>query len=303
MALARKGCGGVGRVKNGFALSDAEAAKSFHYRSWMMNMVVDFGQTFGEMLSKEKAAGLLDKYLRAPPENPDEPWGRWRRDAQAAAEALRSGEMSRRPAVMVCEVQVLLKPYLEARREMHLLYKIATAASQEHLATQFAVQEGRAEDATWSTEEQRAVEEVRRNVEKRFELTLYSACFDGFPKAVEAALEVEWIKRNPNSAKENGATPLYIACERGHLDVVRMLLSTEGIDTNRAREDGYTPLYVACQDGHLDVVRMLLSTEGIDPNNALLCTLSLEWRGQEGWRDSSVHCLPEWAIWTSCACC
>ena len=46
VALARKGCGGVGRVKNGFALSDAEAAKSFHYRSWMMNMVVDFGQTF-----------------------------------------------------------------------------------------------------------------------------------------------------------------------------------------------------------------------------------------------------------------
>ena len=162
VALARKGCGGVGRVKNGFALSDAEAAKSFHYRSWMMNMVVDFGQTFGEMLSKEKAAGLLDKYLRAPPENPDEPWGRWRRDAQAAAEALRSGEMSRRPAVMVCEVQVLLKPYLEARREMHLLYKIARAASDEHLATQFAVQEGRAEDATWSTEEQRAVEEVRQ---------------------------------------------------------------------------------------------------------------------------------------------
>ena len=81
--------------------SDAEAAKSFHYRSWMMNMVVDFGQTFGETLSEEKAAGLLDKYLRTPPENPDEPWGRWRRDAQAAAEALRSGEMSRRPAVMV----------------------------------------------------------------------------------------------------------------------------------------------------------------------------------------------------------
>ena len=33
-------------------------------------------------------------------------------------------------------------------------------------------------------------------------------------------------------------TPLYIACECGHLDVVRMLLSTEGIDTNRARKDG-----------------------------------------------------------------
>ena len=165
--------------------------------------------------------------------------------------------MSRRPAVMVCEVQVLLRPYLEARREMHLLYKIARAASADHLATQFAVQEGRAEDATWSTEEQRAVEEVRRNVEERFELTLWNACFDGFPKAVEAALEVEWIKRNPNRAGENGSTPLYIACQNGHLDVVRMLLSTEGIDPNRAKKDGRTPLYVACENGHLDVVRMM----------------------------------------------
>ena len=264
VALARKGCGGVGRVKNGFALSDAEAAKSFHYRSWMMNMVVDFGQTFGEMLSKEKAAGLLDKYLRAPPENPDEPWGRWRRDAQAAAEALRSGEMSRRPAVMVCEVQVLLKPYLEARREMHLLYKIARAASAAHLATQFRVQEGRAEDATWSTEEQLEVEFVRRNVETRFELTLYDACFGGFPKAVEAALKVDWVKREPNRANKDGGTPLYIACQNGHLDVVRMLLSVDGIDPNRANANKQTPVNTASDNGHLEIVRLLLTLPGLD---------------------------------------
>ena len=47
-----------------------------------------------------------------------------------------------------------------------------------------------------------------------------------------------------------------------------MLLSTEGIDTNRAREDGMTPLYIACEKGHLDVVRMLLSTEGIENDRA-----------------------------------
>ena len=131
------------------------------------------------------------------------------------------------------------------------------------------MQEGRAEDATWSTEEQRAVEKVLRNVEERFDLTLWGACFYGFPKAVEAALEVEWIKRDPNRATEEGGTPLYVACQIGHLDVVRMLLSTEGIEPNRAEEeDGSTPLYIACEKGHLDVVRMLLSTEGIDPDRA-----------------------------------
>ena len=65
-------------------------------------------------------------------------------------------------------------------------------------------------------------------------------------------------------------TPLYVACENGHLDVVRMLLSTEGIDPNRATKDGGTPLYIACEKGHLDVVRMLLSTEGIETNRAML---------------------------------
>ena len=47
-----------------------------------------------------------------------------------------------------------------------------------------------------------------------------------------------------------------------------MLLSTEGIEPNRAMENGETPLYIACQKGHLDVVRMLLSVDGIDPNRA-----------------------------------
>ena len=61
---------------------------------------------------------------------------------------------------MVCEVQVLLDPYLEARKEMHLLYKIVRAASDGHLVTQFAVQKKRSKDATWSSEEQRAMEEV-----------------------------------------------------------------------------------------------------------------------------------------------
>ena len=240
VALARKGRGGVGRVKNGFALNEEDAAKSFHYRSWMMNMVIDFGQTFGEMVSCEKAAGLVEKYLSAPPENPNEPWGRWRRDARAAADALRSVEMSQQPVVMVCEVQVLLAPYLEARREMHLLYKIVRAASEAHLQTQFAVQKGRAEDATWSSEEQRALEEVRENLGKRWEGTLYSACFNGFPKAVEAALQVDWV--DPNWTTEDGRTPLYSASWNGHVDVVRMLLSTDGILVNEADEDGRTPL-------------------------------------------------------------
>ena len=48
-----------------------------------------------------------------------------------------------------------------------------------------------------------------------------------------------------NKANENGATPLYIACDKGHVDAARLVLDN-GAEIDRAMEDGRTPLYVAC---------------------------------------------------------
>ena len=36
------------------------------------------------------------------------------------------------------------------------------------------------------------------------------------------------------------------------------VLAERGGDINKARDDGATPLYIASQEGHVDVVRMLL---------------------------------------------
>ena len=55
-AVVRDG-GGVGRVKNGFKLEDAEAAQSFHYRCFMVNLVVDLGAV-GEACGTPKAVGV-----------------------------------------------------------------------------------------------------------------------------------------------------------------------------------------------------------------------------------------------------
>ena len=38
-----------------------------------------------------------------------------------------------------------------------------------------------------------------------------------------------------------------------HLDVVKLLLSTEEINVNQADEDGVTALFIALQEGHLNV--------------------------------------------------
>jgi len=60
-----------------------------------------------------------------------------------------------------------------------------------------------------------------------------------------------------SQADEDGFTPLYIACQNGHLEIVRLLLEASAA-INRAPQHGATPLYMACGKGHLDIVRLLL---------------------------------------------
>ena len=98
---------------------------------------------------------------------------------------------------------MLLDSYLEVRREVHLLYEIGRAASDDHSATQFAVQKGRLKDATWSSEEQRALEKVTRNLEKRNMLALWMACRKGLVKAVKIALKEDRV--DVNQAQETGS--------------------------------------------------------------------------------------------------
>jgi ankyrin repeat protein len=260
------GTGGIGRIKNGFALSEMEAAKSFHYRSYMVNIIVDFGCTYGELMARPEVVAMLETYLKALPENPKQSMYQWRRDATAAVVYLNSAEMSGKPVVMVCEVQFLLRQYLEARKKMHFLYKVARADSDVHLYQQFAVAEKRAEGATLASEELRMVEKTKGEVEEGEELALFNACVDGFVAAVQVALAVEGV--DVNQAGESGVTPLSTTCEYGHVDVVRLLLANKEIQINQATKKGTTPLSATCQSGHVDVVRLLLAREEIQVNQA-----------------------------------
>eukprot|EP01051_Picozoa_sp_SAG22_P003647 SAG22_NODE_180_length_16069_cov_5.323231_14_plen_360_part_00 len=54
-----------------------------------------------------------------------------------------------------------------------------------------------------------------------------------------------------------GMTPLYIAAERGHGAIVRLLLD-HGPAVDAAKSGGYTPLFVAAEKGHEVVVKILL---------------------------------------------
>ena len=51
---------------------------------------------------------------------------------------------------------------------------------------------------------------------------------------------------------KKGNTPLWLACNGGHLDVV-MLLVGKGADVNAADNRGVTPLMAAFRKGHVQV--------------------------------------------------
>ena len=64
-----------------------------------------------------------------------------------------------------------------------------------------------------------------------------------------------------------GYTPLFMACQKGHEGVVRLLLAHAATDVNQARTDvGATPLYMACQNGHEEVVRLLVEEANAEVN-------------------------------------
>ena len=72
--------------------------------------------------------------------------------------------------------------------------------------------------------------------------------------------------------KTNGATPLHVACQNNRKLVVDLLLAAN-CDINRAPSwDRVTPLMVAIDNGHIEIVRKLLKKPniGIFPGDAHL---------------------------------
>jgi ankyrin repeat protein len=69
---------------------------------------------------------------------------------------------------------------------------------------------------------------------------------------------------NVNATDTNGVTPIHIASEKGHTEIVRFLVNN-GADVHCKDTDGDTPLHDAADHGRLEIVRFLVSN-GSDIN-------------------------------------
>ena len=66
---------------------------------------------------------------------------------------------------------------------------------------------------------------------------------------------------------DSGCTPIIIAAQNGHLDIVRFLALEAQANVNQARTtDGTTPIYIAAWGGHLKIIHFLIQA-GADVNH------------------------------------
>ena len=90
-----------------------------------------------------------------------------------------------------------------------------------------------------------------------------------FPRRKSTSVRV-LVARNAdvNQAKTtSGVTPVYVAAQNGHVEVVQLLLGSNA-DVNQAKTNtGSTPVFIAAQNGHVDVVTALVASNA-DVNQA-----------------------------------
>jgi len=94
---------------------------------------------------------------------------------------------------------------------------------------------------------------------------MFETCANGWIQTFEALIECDKIDIDlPESFTK--ATPLYIACEKGRLKFVKVLIKHPKVNVNAMNTFSSTPLYVACQNGMTEIVQVLLEDEKVDIN-------------------------------------
>ena len=86
---------------------------------------------------------------------------------------------------------------------------------------------------------------------------MHLAAMFGYEESVTRIINKN--SNEPNPADVHGITPILLAAEYGHLNIVQLLMFlTE--NPNAPRNDGRSPIHCAAMTGHLEVVRLLMNS-------------------------------------------
>ena len=84
-----------------------------------------------------------------------------------------------------------------------------------------------------------------------------------------------WLRRVSTKTNDDGATPLFIAAQTGHIEVVRFLVGSGANKDQGRTNDGETQRYVADQNGHVEVARFLVES-GANRDRGIIYCIYLE---------------------------
>ena len=100
-------------------------------------------------------------------------------------------------------------------------------------------------------------------------IKLYISMFAIIPRVVSSLLNRQ------SKFKTGGLTPMHLACQEGHYEVVKEIanLVPVWVDAANSHEDNHTPLHVACKYSHKNIMSVLLehgakislTKEGLSP--------------------------------------
>lgn len=88
--------------------------------------------------------------------------------------------------------------------------------------------------------------------------SLIIACKNNCLNIVKLFLQSNNNGLDVNRSDDHGKSPLFIASQKGFIEIVKLLIQRKDIKLDKRNEKSQTPLHIACNSGSLEIVKLLV---------------------------------------------